>query len=374
MGTRNLAEEPGDPSRDQNPAGEVDSIAGELVSVLLPCHNAAGFLSEALDSVLTQTHDELEVVAVDDGSQDATLDLLREAAAGDERIRVFGNPENKGIIRTLNRAVAEASGEFVARMDADDLLAPDRIEHQLEILLANPAIGVIGSAALAIDESGAVIGRLPVRCTDPAAAPFLALMATPMMHPTVMARAQVMRAFPYRSDPECLHVEDYDLFIRMLDDGVQLQNSEAPLYKKRAHAAGVSSRFEPVQVTNFVALARRQLERIWQEPVSDAVHRVLVNRMEPTTTPHDLRRGLNLLDRLRDRYLAGTDRQPKVSSEVRAIADQQRFDILGQAILKGPLRRRVAGMALLARYSPALRGADARQYLRGKFADRRLAF
>ena len=342
-----------------------------LVSIILPCYNAERFLSEALASVLAQTYAQLEVVAVDDGSDDGTAEVLRQAAIRDNRLRVLVNERNLGIIRTLNRAVAETKGEFIARMDADDTVGPDRIERQVEVLRTRPEIGVVGSAVVMTDENGRAVGTVPVRCTHQSAAPFLSLFAVPVMHATLMARSEVMRAFPYRASPECLHAEDYDLLTRMLASGVQMVNTNAALYRKRTHPAGVSNQFEPIQVANFVGLASRQLERTLHVRVSDRVHRVLVNRMDSRTSPGDLRQGLRLLDRLRDRFLQGVPRgDAELRSEVTAIADQQRIDILGVAIRKGSPAQRIAGLVLLGRNARAFRSRSTRQYLREKFARR----
>jgi glycosyltransferase involved in cell wall biosynthesis len=321
--------------------------------------------------VLAQTYTQLEVVAVDDGSEDRTAEVLRQAAARDDRVRVLVNDRNVGIIRTLNRAVAESKGEFIARMDADDIVVPDRIERQVAVLRTRPEVGVVGSAVVVTDENGRAVGTVPVRCTHPSAAPFLALFAVPVMHATLMARSEVMRAFPYRDAPECLHAEDYDLFTRMLAAGVQMVNTTVALYKKRTHAAGISNQFEPIQVANFVGLASRQLERTLHVRVRDRVHRVLVNRMDSRTSRGDLQQGLRLLDRMRDLFLQGIPPDDaELRSEVIAIADQQRIDILGLAIRKGSPAQRIAGLALLGRYARAFRSRQTRQYLRGKFARR----
>lgn len=346
-------------------------MTSRLVSIVLPCHNAAPFLRAALDSALAQTHRELEIVAVDDGSSDDTGAILREAAARDERVRVLVNERRLGIIHALNSAVAEAGGDFVARMDGDDLLDPARIATQLETLERQPDIGVVGSSTMVIDEQDRPIGPRRVRFTHPAAADFLGLFAIPVMHPTIMARTEVMRAFPYRDAPECLHAEDYDLFTRMLAGGVRLINIDKPLYMIRTHPGGVSRRFEPIQIANFVRLARAHLERTGGVRLDDGVQRVLVNRMDETTTAAELRNGLRWLDRLRDRFVRDVD--PAARDEVVAIANLQRIDILGQAVLKGPVRRRLTGAALVARYSGSLAAPSSRRYLRDEVASRNLA-
>jgi hypothetical protein len=155
----------------------------------------------------------------------------------------------------------------------------------------------------------------------------------------------------------------------MLEGGIQLANVDKPLYMIRAHPGGVSRRFEPIQIANFVRLARVHLERTRGTQVSDGVQRVLVNRMDPATTAAELRDGVRLLDRLRDEFLnAAGDEATR--AEVVAIANLQRIDILGQALVKGPPRRRLAGAALIARHSPDLASASSRRYLRDEVAAR----
>src|SRR5437588_11852113 len=102
-----------------------------LVSVVLPCFNAEPVVRDALDSLVRQTYEDLEIVALDDGSSDGTARILQEYAARDSRVRVFASASNEGVVGTLNRGVREASGEFIARMDADDVAAPERIERQV---------------------------------------------------------------------------------------------------------------------------------------------------------------------------------------------------------------------------------------------------
>jgi glycosyltransferase involved in cell wall biosynthesis len=352
----------------------VGRIANDLVSIILPCHNAGRFLTEALDSALRQTHRELEIVAIDDGSRDGTGAILQQAAQRDERVRVLANQSQLGIIKTLNRAVAASNGQFIARMDADDVLDPERIATQLRTLKDRPDVAVVGSSTIVIDEEGRAIGRRRVRCTHPVALRFLALFAIPVMHPTIMARYAAMQAFPYRDAPECLHAEDYDLFTRMLAGGVQLVNVDTPLYRLRTHAAGVSRRFEPIQISNFVSLARAHLDRTLGIRLTAGVQRVLVNRMDTATTVAELQTGLKWLDRLRDQFLrdaVGNDEA--AHAEVLAVANQQRIDILGQALLKGPARRRLASAALVVRRGPSFASASSRGYLRDKLASRAVA-
>ena len=264
-----------------------------LVSVVLPCFNAERFLHEALKSVLRQTYRDLEVVALDDGSRDATARILERHAAQDARVRIMANDNNLGLIPTLNRGVAEARGDFIARMDADDVAAPARIERQVQTLTVRHEIGVLGAGIELVDQAGRRSRRqAPVRCREPGAARFMALFATPVAHVTTLARASVMRAHPYGTSPDSLHTEDYDLFTRMLADGVEFLNLDEHLVTVRVNDGSVSRRHEALQVANFVACARRHLERTLGLQPDPSAHKVLVNRMDDAISAHDLEAGL----------------------------------------------------------------------------------
>jgi len=132
-----------------------------LVSVIVPVHNGAGHIGVALESALMQTHQNLEIIAVDDGSTDSTLSILENYAARDARVRVFTQP-NGGVARARNRAIAESRGEFIAPLDADDLWQPTKITRQLHRLIeAGDVTGFVYSWWVWIDDSGAVLDRSP---------------------------------------------------------------------------------------------------------------------------------------------------------------------------------------------------------------------
>ncbi len=335
-----------------------------LVSVVLPCYEAERFLAEALNSLLAQTYGRLEVLAIDDGSGDETLGILKEFAARDERVRVLRNPENQGVIRTLNRGVAEARGEIIARMDADDVAAPTRIERQVEVLARRPEIDLVGTGVEVVDgETGRRLRPRPVRCLTPAGARFAALFAMPVAHPTILARVAAMRAYPYGGTPDSLHTEDYEAFARMLADGLGFCNIDELLLTVRVDPASVSVRHERIQIDNFVRCAARHLERTLGARPESAAQRVLVNRIDDTVGAGDLREGLRWLDRIEREFLR---REPNSAAEVRRAADLQRVDILVQAALKGSTAVRLATGPLALRYCRRLLSPPSRRYLASK--------
>jgi glycosyltransferase involved in cell wall biosynthesis len=335
-----------------------------LVSVVLPCYDAEELVGAALDSLLGQTYGNLEILALDDGSGDGTLGILEEYAARDDRMRVLRNETNLGVIRTLNRGVAEARGEIIARMDADDVAAPSRIERQVSVLASRPEIDLVGTGAVIVDGSSGRPGRpRPVRCREPGGARFAALFVTPVMHMTVAARAPVMRAYAYGGLPQSLHTEDYEMFTRMLEAGIRFANIDEPLMTVRSDPGSVSGRHERIQVENFVRCAAEHLGRTMGIEPKPGAHRVLVNRIDATVGAGDLRAGLRLLDHIEQESLR---RDPDSATEIRRAADLQRVDILVQAVLKGQLAVRLAAGLLVLRHVRRLLSGTSRDYLVGK--------
>jgi glycosyltransferase involved in cell wall biosynthesis len=280
---------------------------------------------------------------------------------------VIGSDANRGLIATLNQGVEESRGEFIARMDADDISQADRIRKQVELLRAHPDVGVVSVGAELIGPDGRSIRGMPVRCASPDAARFMGLFAIPLVHAAMVARAEVLRSHPYATDTVAVHTEDYELFSRMLRGGVKLANIDERLYSIRVHQASVSRRFEAIQVDHFVTCARLHLEEVLGEAVPQAPHRVLVNRISDVVQPSDLRAGLRLLDRLESLHQVES---PQARHEIRAIAAQQRADILIQAVLKGAPSVRRAAVPLSLRYLPGFLTPSSVRYVLSKFGSR----
>jgi hypothetical protein len=249
-------------------------------------------------------------------------------------------------------------------MDADDVAAPARIERQVEVLASRPEIDLVGTGVEVVDgETGRPLRLRPVRCLEPGGARFAALFATPAMHLTIAARTTAMRAHPYGGTPDSLHTEDYEMFARMLDGGIGICNIDEPLMTVRVDSGSVSARYEKIQVENFVRCAARHLERTLGACPEPAVHRALVNRIDETVGPSDLREGLRWLDRIEREFLR---REPDAIADVHRAADLQRVDILVQAALKGSRGVRLVAAPLALRYGRRLFSPPARRYLASK--------
>jgi len=180
---------------------------------LLPVYNGGRFLDPAIKSIREQTFADFELIAVDDGSKDDSLAVLQRHAAEDPRIKVISRP-NRGIVATLNEGLSVCRGEYIARMDADDIAAPQRFALQIEYMDAHPDCLVVGSGIIAIDENGNEMCRLKY----PANPTPMLLQRSCLAHPAVMIRTEPLRrAGGYRL--AFRHAEDYDLWLRLAEIG-----------------------------------------------------------------------------------------------------------------------------------------------------------
>lgn len=204
-----------------------------MISVVMPVRNTAATLPAALESLLTQTCGDFEVVAIDDGSNDggATWAVLSGFASRDARIRPLFQP-HQGIARALNAGLQAARGDIIARMDADDACHPDRLQIQADHLAANPDVGLVSCLADFGGDPGRSKGYLTHlewanSLTSREAIRLGIFRESPLPHPSVMFRAWLPRlhgGYRYGDFPE-----DYELWLRWLDAGVVMDKVERPL-------------------------------------------------------------------------------------------------------------------------------------------------
>jgi len=200
----------------------------------MPARDAAAYLREALDSVLAQSVRDLELVAVDDGSTDDTPRILGEYAARDERVRVLAR-EAQGLAPALNAGCAAARAPVVARMDADDVMLPGRLERQLAFLDAHPDVGLLGGAYVLLGPGGERLATIRYPADDAALQDAL-LRGNCFAHPTVAFRRALWEELGgYR----LRNAEDYDLWLRMAER-TRLASLREPVLLYRQHGSQFS--------------------------------------------------------------------------------------------------------------------------------------
>ncbi len=204
--------------------------------VLLPVYNGAATVGQAVSSLLAQTMANLRVIIVDDGSAQPCAELLERIAATDSRILLL-QQANSGIVTALNHGLARATAPIVARLDADDLAAPDRLEQQLACFETHPDIVATSGAARHIDAAGAVVGAYQPPDPDLADADWIPSVEPYLIHPFLAVRRQALRAIGgYR---HVHHAEDTDLYWRLRETG-RLFNLPRVLGDYRLHDESIS--------------------------------------------------------------------------------------------------------------------------------------
>ncbi|HVN22935.1 MAG TPA: glycosyltransferase family 2 protein [Syntrophorhabdales bacterium] len=196
------------------------------VSVIMGVHNSEPTLRSALESIQKQTFTDWEYIICDDGSTDATWDVLKETAAVDPRLKLLRNSTNRGLAYTLNRCIDAASGRYLARQDADDTSDRKRLGELAAYLDTHPAVAVVGTYAALVDDQGKFWGEL----RHPLNPEKLDWLKGPcVVHPSVMMRKKaIIEAGKY--DEHAIRLEDYELWLRLVGGGHKIVNIPEDLY------------------------------------------------------------------------------------------------------------------------------------------------
>ncbi len=204
------------------------NIKNPKVTVLMSIYNGEKYLHQAINSILNQTFKDFEFLIINDGSTDGTAEILQ--SYNDFRIRIINNEKNIGLTKSLNKGLKLAKGDYIARMDADDISLPERFERQVEFLNKNKKMGLVGTFWYTIDENGQEIDI---------SKPTNSIYAVHFMcHGTSMIRKRCLDKIGfYREVFE--FAQDYDLWLRIADK-YEIKNIKEPLYKLRIRDDSIS--------------------------------------------------------------------------------------------------------------------------------------
>jgi glycosyltransferase involved in cell wall biosynthesis len=204
-----------------------------LVSVIMPVYNAGQYLAEAIESILNQTFTDFEFLIFNDGSKDNSLEIIK--SYNDSRIVLAYNGENKGYVSHLNEGIRMARGKYIARMDADDISLPQRLEKQVTFLEQNPDYVMCGSR---VDTFGLTQGTVALPLSNEEIK-LKMLYITPFAHPSVMLRKSILQDNHLFYDDNVMPAEDLDLWIRLAPFG-KMYNIKESLLLYRTHGQNIS--------------------------------------------------------------------------------------------------------------------------------------
>lgn len=218
-----------------------------LVSIIMGVYNGQDTLEDSINSILSQSYDNWEFIICDDCSTDHTWKILQEFHEQDSRIVIIHNTQNKRLAASLNECLKIARGKYIARMDADDISLPQRLEKQIHFLESNPEYDVVGCNRIVFDENG----ERGIRKSEEYPDKNILLKDTPYGHPTIVMKKSVYDALcGYSESKETMRAEDLELWFRFYEHGFRGYNIQETLYryregkndlKKRTVVAGIQT-------------------------------------------------------------------------------------------------------------------------------------
>lgn len=206
------------------------------VTVFIPAYNREKYIGDAIESILAQTFTNFEILLIDDGSKDRTIEIMRSYK--DPRVRIIRNENNLGIPKTRNKGIEHARGEYIAMLDSDDRAFPTRLEKQVDFLDAHHDYAQVGSWCRMMDEQGQPLKKIKRQPISPEDVDTQLLFRCSLSNRSIMARTKILREYGYRNDyPRC---QDYDLHVRLAQK-YKLGNLPECLVYGRIHADQITS-------------------------------------------------------------------------------------------------------------------------------------
>ncbi len=264
-----------------------------LVTVLMPVYNASSYLAEAIESILEQTYRDFEFLIINDGSTDNSLEIINSYK--DERIRLINNEQNIKLIATLNNGIELAKGKYIARMDADDISLPERLEKQIQFMEGHPEVGLCGSYVRTIGLENNYDVHFASSHDE---IKFNLFFDTHFPHPAAMLRKSILIENELRFEKEFIHAEDYELWNRMAQV-TQLAIIPEILVHKRVHPEQISVKYTPIQLEISSKIRKLLIKNLGIEPTDKEIllyDNFLVNDIPKKN--NELSVLLNFLDKL----------------------------------------------------------------------------
>ncbi len=237
-----------------------------LVSVLMSVYNSDRYLAQAIESILNQTYQNFEFIIIDDGSTDRSLAILQNYAAQDSRIRLASR-ENRGIPKTRNELITQATSELIAVIDSDDIAFPQRLAMQVTFLQQNPEVVWVGGAFELIDARGRRLTQIGMPQSNAEIQQLLVQGNTSFLHPGAMVRrSAILQVGGYDESLPTAH--DLDLWLKLSEVG-QLANLQEPVVKYRIHGNSICDRnqergLSEIQIAFDRAWQRRGIQTRYQ--------------------------------------------------------------------------------------------------------------
>lgn len=317
-----------------------------LVSVIIPCYNVERYAEKAIRSIMNQTYMNIEIICINDGSTDGTLSILKKLKAEDNRITIIDNDVNLKLIKSLNLAISSAKGEYIARMDADDISMPTRIEKQLQFLIDNK-IDLCCTYTKIITDKGKFFTCSPSFVTQPMSILWVSMFDSPMVHPGIMGKSLLFKKFSYQDIPEAYVIEDYYLWCIMLQNKVKMGVCPQFLLHYRRNPNGESVSKQKIQYSNHIKQGITQQKFVlgYSFPTKLQCRTILDYIAE--IPYHSITQVCKELDKAYEIFKQRYSLSRTEKDEIRNWIMQRKIQIANTAITKGRAATKMKGIVLL---------------------------
>ena len=330
---------------------------GPLISVLLTVYNAAPYIAEAIDSILGQTYRHFELIVINDGSTDGSDRIIRSIK--DPRIRMIDQP-NRGLSMSLNRAIAMARGDYVARQDADDIALPRRLERQVEFVQSRPKVGIVGTWA-EVRSDTPTADKVYAPSIESHLLKFDLLFDNPFVHSSMMIKREALDRVGTYSEEKDIKAEDYELWSRVarqyeianIPEALQIYR-DVPNSKLKNERSVIRENVINISITNLAWTT----ERAFDDPVVNdlsALAHGAYHRVHGHSTLHEL---TEVLFEAADRLSHGergavVGIQEKADAQCKTLHDH--YDLYSRYYKGGRLRRKVVRLSEIVKKAIPLR-------------------
>ncbi|GAA6174011.1 glycosyltransferase [Colwellia sp. KU-HH00111] len=226
------------------------------ISVILPMYNAEDHIQQAVDSILNQTYDNFELIIINDGSTDRSLETISQLYSNNEKVKIF-DQTNHGLIYTLNKAIDIADGELIARMDADDISFPDRFLKQVQLFQKQPTIGICGTST----QNFGFNNDISIKPESDSKLKVQLLISPPFAHPSIMVKRAILINNNIKYNEQYKHCEDYAMWTDLAKH-CDFSNVADVLLKYRVHEAQVTNMHSETVMEAHYRLCCKNLRKL----------------------------------------------------------------------------------------------------------------